>query len=241
MEAMGDDVELLAPSVETPTAPKARTNMRLITAIFAVDVLENIPGATIIFNNLCSRAVPDTIQKLGGHPLMWKTGHSYIKAKIRQTGALLGGELSGHIFFMDNFFGHDDAAFACLRLLSFLEKHGETLSEATSSFESYLGSPEIKLEVPDKIKFDLVENKLRHELVISWPDAKVNDMDGVRIDTEDMMSVIRASQNGPYITVRFEGRSEKIYNEVRDRLSQILKSCPEINWASNINAYALNK
>jgi len=215
--------------------------MDIIVTLFAIDILENIPGATIIYNNLCSKSVPETIKKLGGNPLMWKTGHSFIKSKILETGAMLGGELSGHIFFMDNFFGHDDAAFACLRLLSFLEKQGETLSEETSSFENYLSSPEIKLGVPDQIKFDLVANKLRHELVTHWPDAKVNDLDGVRVDTKDMMTVIRASQNGPYLTVRFEGRSEKLYNEIKDKLRQILEGCPEINWANNINAYVLKK
>ena len=214
--------------------------MDIIVALFAIDILENIPGATIIYNNLCSKSVSETIHRLGGNPLMWKTGHSFIKAKIQETGAMLGGELSGHIFFMDNFFGHDDAAYACLRLLSFLEKHGETLSEATSSFESYLGSPEIKLGVADEIKFTLVEKQLRHDLSTSWPDAKINDLDGIRIDSEEMMAVVRASQNGPYITVRFEGRSEKLYNEVRDKLKRILTAYPEIDWQDSINGYALN-
>ncbi len=213
--------------------------MDTITAIFAVDVLENIPGATIIFNNLCSRAVPDTIQKLGGHPLMWKTGHSYIKAKIRQTGALLGGELSGHIFFMDNFFGHDDAAYACLRLLSFLEKHHETLSQACASIETHISSPEIKLGVPDNLKFDLVENRIRHDLVTAWPEAKVTDIDGIRLDTEKIMVVVRASQNGPYITVRFEGTDQKLYNETKDKLNNLLKRHLEIDWEDTINGYAL--
>lgn len=213
--------------------------MDIITAIFAVDVLENLPGSTIIFNNLCSRAVPDTIKKLGGYPLMWKTGHSYIKSKIRETGAMLGGELSGHIFFMDNFFGHDDAAYACLRLLAFLEKHGETLSQACSSIETHVSSPEIKLGVPDELKFDLVENKIKHDLVTVWPEAKVSDLDGIRLDTDKEMIVIRPSQNGPYITIRFEGRDEKLYNEIKEKLNRLLKHHPEIDWRVAINDYAL--
>lgn len=213
--------------------------MDIVTAIFAVDILENIPAATIIYNNLCSQAVSETIKKMGGHPLMWKTGHSYIKAKIRETGAMLGGELSGHIFFMDNFFGHDDAAYACLRLLSFLEKHHETLSQACTSIETHLGSPEIKLGVADYLKFDLVENKLKHDLNTLWPAAKMTDIDGLRLDTDQLMVVVRASQNGPYITVRFEGRDEKIYNEVKVKLIRLLKQHPEIDWTNTTNAYAL--
>ncbi|KKT42384.1 MAG: Phosphomannomutase [Microgenomates group bacterium GW2011_GWC1_44_37] len=215
--------------------------MDIVVTLFAIDVLERLPNATIIYNNLCSKAVPDTIKKLGGNPLMWKTGHSFIKSKILETKAMLGGELSGHIFFMDNYFGHDDAAYACLRLLSFLENHGESLSEAASSIETHIGSPEIKLGVPDEIKFDLVEKELKHDLVTAWPDAKVNVLDGIRLDTDDLMAVVRASQNGPYITIRFEGKNERIYNEVRDRLNQILGKYSIINWIDNINAYALEK
>jgi phosphomannomutase/phosphoglucomutase len=172
---------------------------------------------------------------------MWKTGHSYIKSKIRETGAMLGGELSGHIFFMDNFFGHDDAAYACFRLLSFLELHGESLSEATSSVETHIGSPEIKLGVPDSVKFDLIEKEVKHDLVVAWPEARTNELDGIRLDTDDHMVVVRASQNGPYITVRFEGKNEKIYNEVRHKLKIILSKYPVIDWNENVNASALEK
>ncbi len=213
--------------------------MDTITAIFAVDVLESIPGATIIYNNLCSRSVPDTITRLGGHPLMWKTGHSYIKAKIRESGAMLGGELSGHIFFMDNFFGHDDAAYACLRLLTFLEKHNETLSTACNTIETHVSSPEIKLGVPDDVKFDLVEHKIRHDLSILWPDSKINEIDGLRLDTPKTMVVVRPSQNGPYITVRFEGTDEKLYNETKSNLFRLLQKYPEIDWKNTINGDAL--
>jgi len=215
--------------------------MDIMVTLFAIDVLENLPNATIIYNNLCSGAVPETILRLGGNPVMWKTGHSYIKSKIRETGAMLGGELSGHIFFMDNFFGHDDAAYACLRLLSFLERHGESLSEATSSVETHIGSPEIKLGVPDSVKFDLIEKEVKHDLVVAWPEARTNELDGIRLDTDDHMVVVRASQNGPYITVRFEGKNEKIYNEVRHKLKIILSKYPVIDWNENVNASALEK
>jgi len=213
--------------------------MDIITAIFAIDILEYLPGSTIIFNNLCSQSVFDTIKKMNGNPLMWKTGHSFIKSKIRETGAMLGGELSGHIFFMDNFFGHDDAAYACLRLLAFLEKHQETLSEACASIENHISSPEIKLGVPDEEKFDLVENKIRHDLFISWPEAKLTEIDGLRLDTDRAMLVVRASQNGPYITIRFEGTDKKIYNDTKEKLYKILINYSQIDWRDSTNAYAL--
>ncbi|KKS92706.1 MAG: Phosphomannomutase [Candidatus Collierbacteria bacterium GW2011_GWC2_43_12] len=213
--------------------------MDIITAIFAIDVLENLPGSTIIYNNLCSRAVPETIRKLDGHPLMWKTGHSYIKSKIRETGAMLGGELSGHIFFMDNFFGHDDAAYACLRLLTFLEKHHETMSQTCTSIETHIGSPEIKLGVPDDQKINLVENLIKHDLITLWPEAKITDIDGVRLDTDELMVVIRASQNGPYITIRFEAQNEKLYNDIKVKIITLLSRYPEIDWREGINVYAL--
>jgi phosphomannomutase/phosphoglucomutase len=213
--------------------------MDIVTTIFAIDILESLPRSTIIYNNLCSQAVPETITRFHGLPLMWKTGHSYIKAKIRESGAMLGGELSGHIFFMDNFFGHDDAAYACLRLLSYLEKHHQTLSQACAAIETHRSSPEIKLGVPDDQKFALVENKIRHDLVTAWPEAKVNDLDGIRLETGEVMVVIRASQNGPYLTVRFEGLDEKLYNETKDQINKILHSYPEINWNEAVNIYAL--
>ncbi len=213
--------------------------MDIIVTLFSIDVLENIQGATIIYNTLCSRDVPDTISKLGGKPIMWQTGHSFIKEKMRETGAMLGGELSGHIFFMDNYFGHDDAAYACLRLLSFLENHNETLSEATASIETHIGSPEIKLGVPDDEKFNLIDKLIRHDLFVTWPHAKITDLDGIRLDTNDLMVVVRASQNGPYITVRFEGKNEKLYNEIIVKLSKILSAYPIINWTDNVNGYVL--
>ena len=152
---------------------------------------------------------------------------------------MLGGELSGHIFFMDNFFGHDDAAYACLRLLTFLEKHHETMSQTCTSIETHIGSPEIKLGVPDDQKINLVENLIKHDLITLWPEAKITDIDGVRLDTDELMVVIRASQNGPYITIRFEAQNEKLYNDIKVKIITLLSRYPEIDWREGINVYAL--
>lgn len=215
--------------------------MDIVTAIFAIDILETLPGSTIVYNNLCSQAVTDTIKRFHGLPIMWKTGHSFIKSKMRELGAMLGGELSGHLFFADNFFGHDDAAYACLRLLTFLETHHQTLSQACAAIETHISSPEIKIGVPDDQKFDLVENKIRHDLVTAWPEAQLTHLDGLRLDTGQIMVVVRASQNGPYLTIRFEGLDQKLYNETKVKLNQILHQYSEINWSDSINLYALQK
>ncbi len=214
--------------------------MDIITTLFAIDILEYLPGSTIIYNTLCSKSLSETVRLLGGKALMWKTGHSYIKEKIKDTKAMLGGELSGHIFFMDNYFGHDDAAYACLRLLAFLERHNETLSEAVASIETRVGSPEIKLGVPDESKISLVEKEIRHDLTARWPHTTVSDLDGIRVDDPEFMAVVRASQNGPYITVRFEATGEKLYNEIKTELKKILSRHHVINWSENINGYALD-
>ena len=209
--------------------------MDIIFSLFAQDLLESLPGTPIVYNNLCSKTVPETVRTYGGGPIMWKTGHSYIKAKMKETGALLGGELSGHIFFLDNYFGHDDAANACLRLLSFLERKNLSLAQAVAKFQGYVGSPEIKLEVGDSIKFNLISGPIKQDLLASWPNAEVNELDGVRIDTDDTMVVMRASQNGPYITARFECKDLVTYNIVKERVKAILKRRPEISWENGVN------
>ena len=214
--------------------------MDIVLSLFAVDILDYLPGSTIIYNNLCSRSVPEVIQKHGGVPIMWKTGHAFIKSKMKETGAILGGELSGHIFFSDSYFGHDDAAFACLRLLSYLERVGKSLGQAISEFSRHIGSPEIKLGVPDNIKFQLVEENIRHDLTALWPGATVNDIDGIRLETTDSMVVVRASQNGPYITVRFEADNQIIYDNVKAKLKQILTKYSQVDWHQGVNTYALS-
>ncbi|KKT34727.1 MAG: Phosphomannomutase [Candidatus Collierbacteria bacterium GW2011_GWA1_44_12] len=213
--------------------------MDIILSIFVRDILETLPGSTIVYNSLCSKTVHETIVKFGGNPIMWKTGHSYIKEKMKEAGALLGGELSGHIFFLDNYFGHDDAAYACLRLLSFLERKNISLAQAATEFQGYIGSPEIKLGVDDNLKFNLVQGPIKQDLINSWPGATINELDGVRIDTPDTMVIIRASQNGPYLTARFESRTESMYNLVKSRVKDILKRRAEINWNEGVNVEAL--
>src|SRR3989339_534537 len=215
--------------------------MDIMVALFAKDVLEYLPGSQIIYNNLCSKVVPQTIESNGGIPLMWKTGHSFIKEKIKETRSPLGGELSGHFFFMDNFFGHDDAAYASLRLLSYLERKGTSLNEEVSQLlPQYISSPEIKLGCPDDVKFSLINGPVKDELSNFFPKASVNTLDGIRLDGVDFTVVIRASQNAPYITVRFESMTKEEYQEIKRELYILLKKHSQIDWAVGVNQEVLS-
>lgn len=214
--------------------------MDTIVALFSKDVLEFIPGAPIIYNTLCSRQVTEAIEDAGGKPIVWKTGHSFIKAKVKEARSPFGGELSGHIFFMDNFYGHDDGAYASLRLLQYLERKENKLSEEVALLTKYVSSPEIKFGLADKIKFEFIDTKIRSEFEARWPDAKYIDIDGIRMDTDQEMAIIRASQNGPYITVKFEGKTQEQYDAMKKVLKEILSKYPEIDWKSGVNTHALD-
>ncbi len=214
--------------------------MDSIVALFAQDVLDYMPGSPIVYNTLCSRQVTEAIEKNGGEPVMWMTGHSFIKAKVKEVRSPFGGELSGHIFFMDNFYGHDDGAYASMRLLQYLERTKQTLSEAVAKLSHYISSPEIKFGLADEIKFEFIDTVIRKEFKAQWPDAKYVDIDGIRMDTQDEMAIIRASQNGPYITVKFEGKTQEQYDNVKQILKNILKKYDEINWDEGVNTHALD-
>jgi phosphomannomutase / phosphoglucomutase len=214
--------------------------MDTIVALFAMDVLDFMPGAPIVYNTLCSRQVTEAIEKSGGEPVMWMTGHSFIKAKVKEVRSPFGGELSGHIFFMDNFYGHDDGAYASMRLLQYLERKDMKLSEAVKQLTVYVSSPEIKFGLADEIKFEFIDTKIREEFKKRWPDAKYIDIDGIRMDTAEEMAIVRASQNGPYITVKFEGKTQKQYDGMKAILKEILSKYKEIDWKSGVNTHALD-
>lgn len=211
-----------------------------LVSIFAKDVLEYMPGAKIIFNVLCSKQVKDVIEKAGGVPVMWITGHSFIKAKVKEERAPFGGELSGHMFFTDNFYGHDDEAYASLRLLAYLTRVGKSLGEVVDELPKYYSSPEVKVGCPDKIKFELVSEKIRKDLETEFPNAAYVDIDGVRFDTEAEMGVIRASQNGPYLTIKYEAKDEANFAKMRQTLSKILHKYSEIDFKDGVNTDALD-
>ncbi|MBU2025623.1 MAG: phosphomannomutase/phosphoglucomutase [Patescibacteria group bacterium] len=209
----------------------------VLTAIFADDILDFLPGGKIVYNVLCSKVVDEVIAKKG-KSIMWKTGHSFIKDKAAQERAVFGGELSGHFFFLDNFYGHDDALFAALRLLEYLARKGQSFSKIIDSFGTYISSPEIKLGCADDEKVKLVDVKLKADLKAAFKTEtkKVTTIDGVRLDFADGMLVVRYSQNGPYITVKFEAKEKKAYQERKQKLREILEKYSEIEWEGDKGA-----
>jgi phosphomannomutase/phosphoglucomutase len=211
-----------------------------LVSLFTKDVLDFQPGSKIVYNTLCSKQVDEVIRQSGGIPVMWKTGHSFIKAKVREDRAIFGGELSGHFFFVDNFYGHDDGAIASMRLLSYLDRTGQTLSGAIGKLPQYISSPEIKVGCPDVIKFQLVSEKIGGAMKELYPTAKYIEIDGVRMDTDEEMMIVRASQNGPYLTVKFEGKTQAAYDKLKAQVKQILVKFPEIDFKSGVNTKALD-
>ena len=210
----------------------------VLAALFAIDVLNDHPGATIMFNIICSKAVEETILKYGGRPFMWRVGHSFLKKKNQEVKAAFIGELSGHFFFSADFYNHDDGLYSTLRLLSYLVKTNQLLSAAISSLPKYISSPEIKIYCADDKKIDLIA-KIGQVLKKDFPQAKVIDDeragDGVRLELSDEMFVVRYSQNGPYLTIKFEAKTKEQYNYLKNYIKKLLLSYEEVDWNSDIN------
>ena len=207
----------------------------VLVAIFAKEILDRFPGSKIIFNTLCSQIVRDVITQNGGIPVMWLTGHAFIKAKISEVNAAFGGELSGHFFFADNAYGHDDGTYAILRILEYLSDTGKSLSQLYESFPTFISSPEIKIGCPDDKKVEVIRD-LSVKFKNDFPDAHITDStvipndDGTRADFEDGMIIFRYSQNGPYITVKFEAKDQATYDKRKKYVKDMLMSYPEMIW-----------
>ncbi|OGM28260.1 hypothetical protein A2962_00025 [Candidatus Woesebacteria bacterium RIFCSPLOWO2_01_FULL_39_61] len=204
-------------------------------AIFSKEILERFPGTKIVYNTLCSQVVKEVIKANGGTPIMWLTGHAFIKAKIAEVGAAFGGELSGHFFFADNAYGHDDGTYATLRVLEYLSEKNMTLSQLYETFPQFISSPEIKVGCPDDKKKDVIKD-LSVKFKKDFANAEITDEnvipgdDGVRADFNDGMLVIRYSQNGPYITVKFEAVTQEVFEKRRKYVSDMLHSYKEVIW-----------
>lgn len=215
----------------------------VLVALFAVDVLAEHPGAKIMFNTLCSKVVPETIVNNGGTPFMWRTGHSFLKKKNQEVKAAFIGELSGHFFFSADFYNHDDGTYSALRLLQYLSRTGKKLSDIIAELPHYISSPEIKVGCPDEVKVPLM-SKLAKKLREDYPQAEVIDDeragDGVRLDMSDSMFIVRYSQNGPYLTIKFEATTKEKYTELKEYISELLHSYEEIDWSFGVNVESLN-
>lgn len=210
----------------------------VLLALFSIDVLQKHPGATIMYNALCSKVVEETISKYGGRPFMWRVGHSFLKKKNQEVKAAFIGELSGHFFFSADFYNHDDGLYSTLRLLNYLAKTNQSLSGAIDSLPKYISSPEIKIYCADEKKEELIK-KISPVLRADFPNAEVIDDertgDGVRMNLADGMFVIRYSQNAPYLTIKFEAKTDEKYDSLRKYIGQLLHNYEEIDWNSEIN------
>lgn len=186
-----------------------------LVLILARDILKRYPGGQVVFDVKCSQALPEAIKEAGGEPLMWKTGHSLLKNKMKETGAPVGGEMSGHIFIKDNFYGYDDAVFVAARLLELVSKSGKKVSQLLEDVPDYFSTPEIRAEcVNDQEKFRIVEESVKY----FKENYDVIDVDGVRIQFSDGWGLVRASNTQPVIVLRFEARSEERLNEIQDEI-----------------------
>ena len=174
--------------------------------IYAEDLLELVPGATIIADVKASRALFDTVARLGGEPLMWKTGHSLIKSKMRETGAPLAGEMSGHVFFAHDYYGYDDALYAAVRLIAASARLGKSVTQLRSEMPQMLNTPEMRFQVDESRKFAAIEEVKQR---LARTDAQVNGIDGVRVTTEDGWWLLRASNTQDVLVARAESNSRE--------------------------------
>lgn len=219
----------------------------VLVAIFAKEILQRFPKSKIVYNTLCSQLVRDVVKKNSGVPVIWKTGHSFIKAKIAEESAAFGGELSGHFFFADNAYGHDDGCYATLRVLEYLSELNMTFGELYDTFPLFISSPEIKIGCPDSKKVKVIK-EISKKFREDFPDGEVTDDtvipddDGTRIDFKDGMMIFRYSQNGPYITVKFEAKDQKMYDKRKKYVRETLKSYPDMIWKDQlcVNLESLN-
>ncbi|HEX2529499.1 MAG TPA: phosphomannomutase/phosphoglucomutase [Geminicoccus sp.] len=176
-----------------------------ILQILAADILPDLPGAAIIADIKSSKGLFDEITRLGGRPIMWKTGHSLIKDKMIEENAPLSGEMSGHIFYKHKFYGHDDALYVAVRLLDILSRSGRTLKEWRDAMPPVIATPEIRFDCADEVKFPAIQHVKK---TLAAQGAKVNDIDGVRVDTDDGWWLLRASNTQAVLVARAEASSE---------------------------------
>ncbi|HPU30181.1 MAG TPA: phosphomannomutase/phosphoglucomutase, partial [Syntrophorhabdaceae bacterium] len=171
--------------------------------IFARDIFKERQGAYFVSEVKCSKNLFEDIERNGGRPVMWKVGHSLIKQKMKELNAVLGGEMSGHMFFADRFFGYDDAIYASLRFIEIMEKDGRPVSEFLRDLPKLYSTPEIRVDCPDNVKFQVVKN------LTEYYRKKYNiiDIDGVRVLMDDGWGLVRASNTQPVLVLRFEAET----------------------------------
>lgn len=216
----GDRVAVVTASGEIIPADR-------LLMVLAQDVVARNPGADILFDVKCTRNLNNVISSYGGRPIMWKSGHSYMKEKMAETGALLGGEFSGHIFFNERWFGFDDGMYAAARLIEILSTTDPNLDSHLTALPSSISTPEFKIETTDQAKFAVMERLAANG---KFGDGKITTLDGIRVDFPDGWGLVRASNTTPALTLRFEADSEaalaRIQTLFKDQLSAIDPQLP---------------
>ena len=189
--------------------------------IYAEDLLRKRPGSTIIADVKASRALFERVAELGGKPLMWKTGHSLIKSKMKETGAPLAGEMSGHVFFADEYYGYDDALYGAMRLIAAAARLGKSVTELKSAMPVVLNTPELRFQVDESRKFAAIDEVKQR---LSGTGADVNDTDGVRVTTPDGWWLLRASNTQDVLVARAESSSQEGLERLLKQIDEQLEA-----------------
>jgi phosphomannomutase / phosphoglucomutase len=187
--------------------------------LFTMDLLSRHPGATVLYDIKCSRHLHRIILEHGGQPLMWKTGHSLIKAKMKETGALLGGEMSGHIFFKERWFGFDDALYAAARLIEILSTEQRTSAEVFAALPETVSTPELRIEMAEGEHFRFMERLLKHA---QFAEATITTIDGLRVDFRDGWGLVRPSNTTPSLILRFEADNASALARIQNIFRQLM-------------------
>jgi phosphomannomutase / phosphoglucomutase len=182
------------------------------------------PGATILFDVKCSRHLAKHIARHGGHPLMWKTGHSLIKRKMKETGALLAGEMSGHIFFKERWFGFDDALYSAARLLEIVSADTQSVSKIFKSLPDAVSTPELRIDLPEGQQTVFMDRLMK---LAAFKGATLTTVDGIRADFEDGWGLVRASNTTPSLILRFEANTTVALRRIQEDFRALLTKIDE--------------
>lgn len=183
-------------------------------------LMDKVTNKKALFDVKCTKSLADEIEKLGGTPVCYRTGNSYMKAKMRDDDFMFGSELSGHVWFRDKWPNIDDGLYAGLRLIEIMSKTGKSITEMLEGINKYYSTPEIKFEASDDVKFKIIE-KIKEYCIDKG--YKINDIDGVRAEFDNGWALVRASNTGPNITARFEGKTEEDMEKIKDEFIELIK------------------
>ena len=198
-----------------------------VMMLLAEHILRRHPGAKLVFDVKCSRHLPALVRAGGGEPLMWKTGHSHIKAKLRESGAVFGGEFSGHLCFADRWYGFDDALYSAARLLEILAAEAEPAAAVFARYPATIATPEIKIPTTEETKFEVVAALANHDFAGGAVDA----IDGIRVEYADGWGLVRASNTSPVLSLRFEADDSDALLRIQETFAAALQRVdPRLDW-----------